>query len=320
MPAIQAQGLGKRFGLVQAVDHLSLEVNRGEIFGLVGPDGAGKTTTIRLLTGIFLPDEGRISVLGREIPREVELIRAQIGYMPQRFSLYGDLTVEENLDFYAEVHEVPVPLRRERKKRLLAWAGLEEHGSKMADQLSGGMKQKLALACNLIHEPAILFLDEPSTGVDPVARRDFWRMLFRLREQGSTILVSTPYMDEAERCDRIAFMYEGRILACAAPQSTKTLFRGHLFFLRTETLEMLHTAKDRLKEEPWLEDVLIHGNSLHFTAQDAERVTRVVREMLEKEGVRVVELKPVPPSLEDTFAFLVKRGAKAGGEVSLGGS
>ncbi|MGB9662030.1 MAG: ABC transporter ATP-binding protein [Moorellaceae bacterium] len=313
MPAIQAQRLEKRFGHVRAVDGLSLEVNRGEIFGLVGPDGAGKTTTIRLLTGIFLPDEGRISVLGREIPREVELIRAQIGYMPQRFSLYGDLTVEENLDFYAEVHEVPVPLRRERKKRLLAWAGLEEHDSKMADQLSGGMKQKLALACNLIHEPAILFLDEPSTGVDPVARRDFWHMLFRLREQGSTILVSTPYMDEAERCDRIAFMYEGRILACAAPQSTKTLFRGHLFFLRTETLDMLHAAKDRLKEEPWLEEVLIHGNSLHFTAQDAERVTRVVREMLEKEGVRVVELKPVPPSLEDTFAFLVKRGAKKGG-------
>ncbi|MGB9858327.1 MAG: ATP-binding cassette domain-containing protein [Moorellaceae bacterium] len=313
MPTIQAQRLEKRFGHVRAVDGLSLEVNRGEIFGLVGPDGAGKTTTIRLLTGIFLPDEGRISVLGREIPREVELIRAQIGYMPQRFSLYGDLTVEENLDFYAEVHEVPVPLRRERKKRLLAWAGLEEHGSKMADQLSGGMKQKLALACNLIHEPAILFLDEPSTGVDPVARRDFWHMLFRLREQGSTILVSTPYMDEAERCDRIAFMYEGRILACAAPQSTKRLFRGHLFFLRTETLDMLHAAKDRLKEEPWLEEVLIHGNSLHFTAQDVERATRVVREMLEKEGVRVVELKPVPPSLEDTFAFLVKRGAKKGG-------
>lgn len=312
-PVIMTEGLCKRFDQVQAVDHLNLEVRKGEIFGLVGPDGAGKTTTIRMLVAILWPDGGKISVLGREIPAEAETIKSHIGYMPQRFSLYGDLTVEENLDFYAEVYEVPRGLREQRKKELLTWAGLKPHSYKLADQLSGGMKQKLALACNLIHEPAVLFLDEPSTGVDPVARRDFWRILFRLREQDSTILVSTPYMDEAERCDRIAFMYNGRILACATPQAIKNLFQGHLLLLRTETLDMLHVAKERLKKEPWLDDVLIYGNSLHLTAKDKEQAGKLVPELLRREGVRVVELRPIAPSLEDVFAFLVKHGGRVGG-------
>lgn len=312
------EGLCKRFDHVQAVDHLNLEVRKKEIFGLVGPDGAGKTTTIRILAAILLPDAGEISVLGRELPVEAESIKPHIGYMPQRFSLYGDLTVEENLDFYAEVYEVPRRLREERKKELLTWAGLERHRYKLADQLSGGMKQKLALACNLIHEPAVLFLDEPSTGVDPVARRDFWRILFRLREQGSTILVSTPYMDEAERCDRIAFMYNGRILAYGTPQYIKNLFEGHLLLLRTETPAMLHVAKERLKKEPWLDDVLIYGNSLHLTAKDKEQASKLVPEVLRREGLRMVELRPIAPSLEDVFAFLVKHGERIGGMETSG--
>ncbi|MGI9951494.1 ABC transporter ATP-binding protein [Moorellaceae bacterium AZ2] len=309
---IMTEGLCKRFDRVQAVDHLNLEVREGEIFGLVGPDGAGKTTTLRMLVAILWPDEGKISVLGREVPAEAETIKPYIGYMPQRFSLYGDLTVEENLDFYAEIREVPVHLREKRKQELLSWAGLKSHSYKLADQLSGGMKQKLALACNLIHEPAILFLDEPSTGVDPVARREFWRLLFRLREQGTTILVSTPYMDEAERCDRIAFIHNGRILACATPQSIKNLFQGHILLLLTENIEMLHVAKERLRQEPWLDEVLIYGNSLHLTARDKERASKLVLEILRREGVRVVELKPIAPSLEDAFAFLVKHGERVG--------
>ncbi|GFN21832.1 ABC transporter ATP-binding protein [Thermanaeromonas sp. C210] len=313
-PVIKTEGLCKRFSQIRAVDNLHLEVREGEIFGLVGPDGAGKTTTLRMLVAILWPDEGKISVLGREVPAEAETIKPHIGYMPQRFSLYGDLTVEENLDFYAEIHEVPGRLREKRKQELLSWAGLKPHSYKLADQLSGGMKQKLALACNLIHEPAVLFLDEPSTGVDPVARRDFWRILFRLREQGSTILVSTPYMDEAERCDRIAFIHNGRILACATPQAIKNLFQGHLLLLLTETIDMLHVAKERLRQEPWLDDVLIYGNSLHLTAQDKEQAGKLVPAILRREGVRVVELKPIAPSLEDAFTFLVKQGGRVGGK------
>ena len=307
---IAARNLVKSFGPIQAVDHIDLQVEKGEIFGLVGPDGAGKTTTIRMLATILPADPGVLPVLGYDGRREAERIKEHIGYMPQRFSLYGDLTVMENLEFYAEIYGVPRQVREQRKKDLLEWANLTRHSSKLADQLSGGMKQKLALACNLIHEPAVLFLDEPSTGVDPVARRDFWRILFRLREQGATIMVSTPYMDEAERCDRIAFTYNGRILTGGTPSAVKNLFRSQLLLLRAETIAMLHAARDYLRQEQLLADVLIYGDALHLVTDDALGMARLLPGILERQGIRVTHLQPIPPSLEDTFAYLV---GQAGG-------
>ncbi|MDN5326443.1 MAG: drug efflux transport system ATP-binding protein [Moorella sp. (in: firmicutes)] len=313
---IAARGLVKSFGPIRAVDHIDLQVEKGEIFGLVGPDGAGKTTTMRMLATILPADAGAISVLGYDGRTEAERIKEHIGYMPQRFSLYGDLTVMENLDFYAEIYGVSRQMREQRKKDLLEWANLIRHSYKLADQLSGGMKQKLALACNLIHEPAVLFLDEPSTGVDPVARRDFWRILFRLREEGATILVSTPYMDEAERCDRIAFTYNGRILTCGTPAAVKNLFRGQLLLLRAETIAMLHAARDYLRREQLPTDVLIYGDALHLVTDDALETARLLPGLLERQGIRVTHLQPIPPSLEDTFAYLVRQAGGFAGRES----
>lgn len=316
LPAIEATGLTKHFGDIRAVDGIDLRVEPGEIFGLVGPDGAGKTTTIRMLAAILPPGGGTARVLGYDVVKDAERIKGRIGYMPQRFSLYGDLSVTENIDFYAEIYEVPKDRRDERKNRLLDWANLTAHSYKLADQLSGGMKQKLALSCNLIHEPEVLFLDEPSTGVDPVARREFWRMLFRLREQGTTILVSTPYMDEAERCDRIAFMHNGHILTTGTPSAVRNLFRGQLVELRMETIQMLHAARDILRRERFVKDVLIYGDSLHLVTDDAHSADAQVRQALETAGVRVRSLRPIPVSLEDTFAYLVRQ---AGGFIQAGG-
>ena len=240
MSAIRTERLTKTFGNHAVVDALTLDVAEGEIFGLVGPDGAGKTTIMRLLTSIMDPTSGDAWVDGHHIVREAEAVKSKIGYMSQRFGLYPDLTVMENLDFYADIFSVPRKELKERTERLLAFSNLTPFKRRLAGNLSGGMKQKLGLACTLIHTPSVLFLDEPTNGVDPVSRRDFWRILYQLLREKVTIFVSTAYLDEAERCNRLALIHEGKLLACGSPDEVKKLMRGTI--LEVRVTEPRHAA------------------------------------------------------------------------------
>src|SRR5574340_625315 len=233
MHAIETESLTKRFGSFSAVDGLNLTVEEGEIFGLVGPDGAGKTTTMRLLTSIMEPSSGDAWVAGFHVVRQAEAIKESIGYMSKRFGLYPDLTVMENLDFYADIYTVPRRERKERIDRLLGFSNLTPFRRRLAGNLSGGMKQKLGLACALVHTPRVLFLDEPTNGVDSVSRRDFWRILYQLQQERVTIFVSTAYLDEAERCTRLALIHQGRLLALGTPHEVKQLMRGTIWEIRT---------------------------------------------------------------------------------------
>jgi ABC-2 type transport system ATP-binding protein len=300
-PAVEAVGLAKSFGEVRAVRGLDLRVKRGEIYGLVGPDGAGKTTTLRMLCGVLSPDGGRVRVLGYDAVAEVEKVREKIGYMSQRFSLYGDLTVMENLLFYADLFRVPRQAREERSRRLLAFSRLEPFVDRLAEFLSGGMKQKLALACTLIHDPELLLLDEPTTGVDPVSRREFWRILYSLLGQGVTILVSTPYMDEAERCNSVGFMAEGKVVVSDTPQRLKEQMGKDVLELRAEPRR---AAKAALQSVPLLEDVRVFGDTLHLVTSDAPAAERATREVLEREGIELLSLRPIAPTMEDAFMSL----------------
>jgi ABC-2 type transport system ATP-binding protein len=220
-PIIETRDLTRRFGELTAVDHLNLTVSQGEIFGLVGPDGAGKTTTMRMLCGLVDPDEGTARVAGHDVAREPQQVKDKIGYMAQRFGLYLDLSVEENMNFYADLFGIIGSTRMELKTRLLHMTRMEPYRNRQAGQLSGGMKQKLALMCTLLHRPQILFLDEPTNGVDPVSRRDFWAILYELLKEGITILMATAYLDEAERCNRVGLMHRGRLIRCNAPEALK---------------------------------------------------------------------------------------------------
>ena len=226
VPAISVRGVAKHFASAMAVEHLDLSVAPNEIFGLVGPDGAGKTTTMRMLAGVLRPDAGSIVIDGVDVVQNPDLAKAHFSYMPQRFGLYEDLTVDENIRFYADIFCVPSRLREERAARLLAASDMTRFRDRLAGQLSGGMKQKLGLSCALIHTPKIVLLDEPTTGVDPVSRRDFWRILYDLREEGVTIVISTAYLDEAERCHRLALLHQGHLLQCDTPQALKAQIPG----------------------------------------------------------------------------------------------
>jgi ABC-2 type transport system ATP-binding protein len=222
MPAIiEIRDLTRRFGALTAVDHLTLSVSQGEIFGLVGPDGAGKTTTLRVLCALMEPTEGSASVAGHDVVREPQAVKDQIGYMAQRFGLYGDLTVQENMDFYADLFDITGPVRSELSARLLHMTRMEPFTGRQASRLSGGMKQKLALMCTLLHKPRILFLDEPTNGVDPVSRRDFWAILYQLLKDGITVFMTTSYLDEAERCNRVGLIHKGKLIRCAPPEVMK---------------------------------------------------------------------------------------------------
>jgi len=301
---IETHNLTKRFRQTVAVDGLNLTVERGEIFGLLGPDGAGKTTTIRLLCALLTPTAGTARVAGFDTVRQGEEIKRRIGYMPQQFSLYGDLTVLENLIFFADVFEVGRRERDERISRLLAFSRLEEFRHRRAAQLSGGMQKKLALACTLIHHPEILFLDEPTTGVDPVSRREFWEILTELHLEGVTLFVSTPYMDEAERCSRVALMLDGQVIACDTPDRIREQVTGHLLELRPDRLR---EAARVLQEVPGVLEVQVYGDRLHVFVEDPQAGASAIRNALARAGIRTEGLRPTRPRMEQAFISLIKR-------------
>ena len=301
---IETENLTRAFKGVTAVDGLNLSVRRGEILGLVGPDGAGKTTTIRMLCAIMDPTEGSARVAGFDTVTQSEQIKRRIGYMAQRFNLYGDLSVMENLDFFADVYQVRGRERRERKERLLQFAQLTEFRKRRAAHLSGGMQKKLALACTLIHQPEIIFLDEPTTGVDPVSRREFWDILTELHLQGITIFISTPYMDEAERCSRVALIYQGQIVICDEPERIKAQVAGDLAELR---LSNLRSAEKTMASMEGVLEIQTYGDLLHVFVDDfAVRQASLV-DALQAAGIEVFSLRQVRPRMEETFISLVQR-------------
>jgi ABC-2 type transport system ATP-binding protein len=295
-------GLTRRFGTLTAVDALSFTVGRGELFGLVGPDGAGKTTTLRMLAGVLRPSAGDARLEGVSVARDPERVKHSIAYMSQRFGLYGDLTVAENLGFYADLYRVPRAERPARLERLYRFSALGPFQSRLAAQLSGGMKQKLALSCCLIHEPAILLLDEPTFGVDPISRRDLWLIVHEIVANGTTVVVSTAYMDEAERFDRLAMLNRGRLVAL---DSAERLQRGF-------GLEMLAVPVDRVQEAsaaaralPGVRRAAIFGDRLHVAVSDAAREGPRVADGLRAAGFTVGEVRAATPSLEDVFIELI---------------
>jgi ABC-2 type transport system ATP-binding protein len=305
---IVIENLTRRFKEVVAVDGLNLTVERGEIFGLVGPDGAGKTTTIRMLCAIMDPTEGSARVAGFDTVAESEAIKRRIGYMAQRFNLYGDLSVVENLDFFADVFQVRGRERKERKERLLHFARLTEFRKRRAAHLSGGMQKKLALACTLIHQPEIIFLDEPTTGVDPVSRREFWDILTELHLQGITIFVSTPYMDEAERCSRVGLMYEGQIIVCDLPERIKGLVEGELLELRTSDLRRAETVVEAVDG---VFEAQTYGDLLHVFVDSVSGRQEALQAALAAEGIEVLGLRQTRPRMEEAFISLVRRQMEA---------
>ncbi|HTL67889.1 MAG TPA: ABC transporter ATP-binding protein [Lacunisphaera sp.] len=307
-PAIHATGLRRAFGELVAVAGLDLEVAAGEIFGLVGPDGAGKTTTMRMLTGILPPSGGTAQVAGCDVVRDGERLREHIGYMSQRFGLYPDLTVAENIDFYADIYRVPARERAARTARLLAFSNLTPFRQRLAGNLSGGMKQKLGLACALIHTPKVLFLDEPTNGVDPVSRRDFWRILYQLVREGVTLFVSTAYLDEAERCNRLALLHEGTLLGLGTPAEVKAMMPGALLELRTSAPRRTAALlRARLPEV----GVGLFGDRLHLAVRDVAGLEARVRALVAEGGFEFHSLRPVEPSLEDVFVAVLAERAPA---------
>lgn len=307
-PAIRVEQLVKRFGAFTAVNGISFEVPRGAIFGFLGPNGAGKTTTIRMLLGLLAPTSGRIEVLGYEVPRQVQAMRARTGYMSQKFSLYRDLTVNENLEFYGTIYGLRGAELRRRKAQALELAGLEAQQHVLTAELAGGWKQRLALGCAILHEPELLFLDEPTAGVDPASRRNFWDLLYTLAEQGTTIFVTTHYMDEAERCRELALIMDGRIVAQGAPDTIKReAMPGDV--LEIECRDAPRALKV-LQESGLCEEVALYGARVHAMAPSAAALAPALRARLEQAGIEVFSLEPVPPSLEDVFIALVRASLK----------
>ena len=299
---IIAEQLSKRFGNVHAVDGLNLRVGPGEIFGLVGPDGAGKTTTMRLLCGAYEPTSGNALVAGFDLSHHLAEARAATGYVPQRYSLYPDLTPAENLEFFAEAYGMPHARRVARAHELLEFVGLTQFAHRRSEFLSGGMKQKLSLACALIHRPKVLLLDEPTGGVDPVARQEFWRLLYTLLAEGSAILISTPYMDEASRCHRVGLMNHGKLMADGTPHEIVRPLAGHLLELAAVPQRK---AREIASAFPGVGDVQVFGDRLHLRVQEAATVIEHLPAALTSAGVSVTHLRPAEPTLEDVFTGLL---------------
>ena len=306
--AVAVRGLSRHFGAVKAVEDISFDVAAGELFGLVGPDGAGKTTTLRMLAGVLPPTAGDAEILGTSVARDPEQAKHKIAYMSQRFGLYTDLTVLENLLFYADLYLVPKAERDVRLERLFHFSNLEPFKDRLAGQLSGGMKQKLGLSCALIHQPELLLLDEPTFGVDPVSRRDLWLIVHEMVAQGVTVVVSTAYMDEAERFDRLAFLHRGRILATDTPEALRTGLSGELIAVR---VERLRDAREVLKNIPAVRDAVIFGDRMHVTLDQAIRDTPAVERALADAGFAVTGIEPVAATLEDVFISEVRRAEAA---------
>jgi drug efflux transport system ATP-binding protein len=308
--ALTFERVTKRYGTTAALTDVSFEIATAEMFGIIGPDGAGKTTSIRVACGLLRPDGGHVRVLGRDPVGDHRALTTAVGYLSQRFSLYGDLTIDENIAFFAEIHGV----RRyaAARDRLLAMTQLTPFRSRRADRLSGGMKQKLALACTLVHEPLVLLLDEPTTGVDPVSRREFWKLLSEFMSDGLTIVMTTPYLDEAERCARVALLHEGRLLAADSPAALRARMPGDLLEVIADLprppIEVIASVRGVADVQPFGERA--HVRLAGVSIEDG---SAAVRAALARAGVRVVSLRPVPPSLEDVFIdFIGASGATLG--------
>jgi len=303
-PIVCAEKLTRRFKKTVALRELDLCIEPGEIFGLVGPDGAGKTTALRLMAAVMRPTSGRVRVAGFDSVRQTESIRAHVGYMPQRFSLYADLNVVENLNFYADIFGVNSGERRRRIEQLLTFASLTRFTDRRAGQLSGGMQKKLALACTLIHRPDVLLLDEPTTGVDPVSRREFWDILTDLHIAGTTIIISTPYMDEAERCNRVGLLFKGSLVECGTPDAIKAGVPGQLIELRPEPML---PAQELLASQPQVLEVQVYGDLLHVFVSDAQQEMPRIKWALEDAGVKVEGMRVVQPRMEEAFISLIRK-------------
>ena len=302
---VETRDLVKRFGDFVAVDHVSLEVGRGEIFGFLGPNGAGKSTTIRILCGLLEPSEGQAHVAGYDVRTQPEQIKRNIGYMSQKFSLYDDLTVEENIDFFSGIYGVPEERRAERKEYVLRMAALTERRTSMTRLLAGGWKQRLALGCAILHEPPILFLDEPTSGVDPIARRSFWELIYQLSAAGHTIFVSTHYMDEAEYCHRVALMYRGKVIALGTPAGLKQSLESH-HILHLESSDVLGSMK-ALEGKTGVLDAAVFGGGLHVTVEDPGPAIPRIRSLLGAQRITISELEPIEPSMEDVFVARIEQ-------------
>lgn len=302
--AIEIKELIKNYGDVKAVKGVSFEVKKGEMFGLVGPDGAGKTTIIRTLCGLLEPDSGSAAVLGLDIVKHKKEVQNRIGYLSQKFSLYGDLTIDENIEFFADIHNVSG--YKERRNEMLEFTRLTPFRKRLADQLSGGMKQKLALACSLIHKPDLIFLDEPTTGVDPVSRRDFWKILSNLLKEGITIVMSTPYLDEAERCNRVALMDKGVIISLDAPQEIKGALNKTVIEIVCSNIRLAYN----LIKENFNFEVQLFGDRLDVIVNNYESDFNKLETLLSANGISIINNRKITPSLENVFIHLVKETEK----------
>jgi ABC-2 type transport system ATP-binding protein len=314
--AVVVNNLERRFGAFVAVNRVSFEVAKGEIFGFLGPNGAGKSTTIRMLTGILAPTGGSGTVAGFDVRTQSEEIKSHIGYMSQKFSLYEDLTVEENIDFYGGIYRIPAEKKHTRKKWVLEMAGLRDHRRERTGTLSGGWKQRLALGCAILHEPPIIFLDEPTSGVDPNSRRQFWDLIYDLSGRGVTVFVTTHYMDEAEYCDRIALIYHGELIAEGTPETLKTQF------MQEDVLEVVcdrpQDAMEEIRQLEGVKEVALFGKSLHVVAEDGEAAKCAVAKRLQETGIRMERVEKIAPSMEDVFVSLIEardRAAQTNQEV-----
>ena len=302
--AVAVAGLTKRFQARYAVERISFEAERGQIFGLVGPDGAGKTTTMRMLAGVLPPDEGTALVAGADVARDPEAVKRNISYMPQRFGLYEDLTVDENIRFYADLFGLDRAARERNAERLLTASGMMEFRTRLSGKLSGGMKQKLGLICALIHQPRIILLDEPTTGVDPVSRRDFWRILYAMLAEGVTILTATSYLDEAERCHRLALMHEGRVLFCGSPRELKLRLPGGVISVSSPDARAAETA---LAHAEGVATALVRGEELRLVVDEPQHRIGELRARLEAASIPFRSVTEVPPSVEDVFVDSISR-------------
>jgi ABC-2 type transport system ATP-binding protein len=315
-PAILVENLTKRFGAFTAVDDISFTVSRGEIFGFLGPNGAGKTTTIRVLLGLLHPTSGRVVVLGYDIPREAKAMQSRVGYMSQLFTLYRDLTAVENINFYGRVYGLGARELARRREEIIAMAGLQGRENELTANLSGGWKQRLALGCAIVHKPALVFLDEPTAGVDPLSRRSFWELIYTLAKGGTTVFVTTHYMDEAEHCQRLGFISDGRLIALGSPSELKAYqMCGQVVEIDCSNAEAAMRVLRRAQQSGQLqsEEIALYGALVHVVVENAREAMPVIASLLQSEGIVVRSIDWIAPSLEDVFISNVRRTSEKAG-------